>query len=117
MKPVVKQLEDYLKAIDEGFGASKSILSRMQQLEERKGQLQGRLETVTQQIEPLKRQRLNAQTIQESLTSFSQIIGVATPEKKKSCITQIVGYIAFPPTEVQIALYDRPIERGILSAR
>ena len=114
MKPVVRQLENYLKAIGEGFGVNKSTLSRMQELEERKGQLQGRLDAVTQQIESLKRQRLNAQTMQESLARFSQIIDVATPEEKKSLVPRIVDYIVFTPTEVQIALYDRPIERGIL---
>jgi site-specific DNA recombinase len=114
LKPINVQLENYLKAIGEGFGINKSTLFRMQNLEEQKAQLERRLEALTQQIDSIKRQRLNAQTMQESLTRFSQIIDVATPEEKKSLIPRIVESIVFTPDEVRIALYDRPIERGIL---
>lgn len=52
--------------------------------------------------------------MRDSLRQFSQIVEIATPEEKKALIPRIVESITFTPTEIKIALFDHPIERGLL---
>jgi hypothetical protein len=57
---------------------------------------------------------IDAQTMKDSLIRFSQILDIATPEEKKFLIPRIVESVTFTPTQIEIALFDHLIERGLL---
>ena len=66
-------------------------------------------------LKQMKQKRLDAQTMKDTLKSFSQILEIAAPEEKKTLVPRIVESITFTPTEIEIALFDKLIERGLIS--
>lgn len=113
LQPISQQLDNYAKAIGEGFGINKTVLNKMQDLEKSKEQLKSHIAELSNHIIKLNKQKLDAETMEESLVRFSQIVEVATPEEKKSLIPRIIDSIIYKPGEIKIALFDRPVERGL----
>jgi len=85
----------------------------MQDLEKSKEQVRSHIAELTNHIIKLNKQKLDAETMEESLVRFSQIVEVATSEEKKSLIPRIIDSIIYKPGEIKIALFDRPVERGL----
>lgn len=97
-----------------GHSISESVLERLKELEEQKKQLSDRISRMKLDLRQMKQKRLDAQTMRDSLTHFSQILEAATPEEQKALVPRIVESITFTPTEIEIALFDQMIERGLI---
>ena len=115
LRPIQRQLDNYVEAIGKGFDVNKATLARMQALEEQKEQLTSRLEELSLVMKNQEREHLNAQTMAKTLKDFSQLIEISTPEEKKTLLPTIVERITFSEDQIEIALYDRPIVRGLVS--
>lgn len=113
LQPMSRQLDNYVKAIEKGFGINKTVLNKMQDLEHNKEQLESHIAELANDVATLKKQKLDAETMEESLVRFSQIVEVATPEEKKSLIPRIIDSVIYKQGEIKIALYDHPVERGL----
>ena len=90
-------------------------LERLKGLEEQKKQLETQTSRLRLDLRQMKQKRLDAQTMRDSLTHFSQILEAATPEEQKALVPRIVESITFTLTEIEIALFDQMIERGLLN--
>ena len=112
--PVEAQIKGYVDSIGQGFDRSESVLGKLLELEAQKKQLDDQIQKLSFHLKDMKQKRLDAQTMKDSLIRFSQILDIATPEEKKSLIPRIVESVTFTPTQIEIALFDHLIERGLL---
>jgi len=113
IQPISRKLDNYAEAIGKGFGINQSVLNKMQDLEHNKEQLKSRIADLVLDVATLKKQKLDAETMQEALVRFGQIVEVATPEEKRTLVPRIIDSITYRPGEIKIALYDHPVERGL----
>ncbi len=97
-----KQLKDF-----------KSVSEKLGKLEEQRDQLDKAIETLAYQINDKKQKVFDAEIMHKSLTKFSQVYDKALPEEIKDLLPYFVDKITFKPDEIQIALFDQPIEKGL----
>ncbi len=114
MKPVELQIKNLVDGLAQGLKISESVLGRLKELEEQKKQLETQTSRLRLDLRQMKQKRLDAQTMRDSLIHFSQILEAAAPEEQKALVPRIVESITFTPTEIEIALFDQMIERGLL---
>ncbi len=94
----------------------KSISEKLAELEEQRTQFEKTINDLGFQIDEEKRKIFSAEIMHKSLTKFSQVYDKSDliPEKVKDLLTNFVQFVTFSPQEIQIALFNRPTEKGLL---
>ncbi len=112
LKAVKASIDNIINAISEGIGKTKSISIKLNELEAQREDLERDIDTLGFEIGKIRQQALNAQVIHQSLVKFSQIYDKAEPMDLKELLPNFVQRIIWKPTEIEIALYDQPIQKG-----
>ena len=111
--PINNQINNVFEAIGNGIQKTSSINKKMLELETQKENLEREIENVGFEINKLKSKVLNAKIMQQSLKEFAQVCNAATPDELKNLIPRFVEQIIFTPSEIKIALYDYPTDKGL----
>ena len=114
LTPLDAQLENILDAIGKGLGKGSTVNKKISELEAHKAEIERDIENIGFEIDKLKGKQLNAHVMYESLKKFNEICDTASPEEIQKIIAQFVEMITYTPTEIKIALFDQPIDRGQL---
>lgn len=111
---VKEKISNFLDAIaSKQVKDNKSVGERVDALEELRSQLERTIDTVTYQINDLKRKAYNAEVMHQSLVKFNQICEKSSALELKELLPYFVNYIRFTPQEIKIALYDQPADKGL----
>ena len=84
----------------------KSISQKIIQLEEQKEQLDEEILNIDLQIQEAKKKVANTSTMQDTLTTFSELYSAATPEEKKELMQMHINELFWTPTEIKLALFE-----------
>ena len=114
LKPISDQINNVFESITKGITKTSSINKNLLKLEEQKENLALEIENIGFEITKLKSKVLNAKIMHSGLKEFSQICDAATSEELKELIPRFVEKIIFTPTEIKIALFDQPTNKGLL---
>ncbi|MFH1318992.1 MAG: hypothetical protein ABIH71_08280, partial [Candidatus Omnitrophota bacterium] len=112
LKAVKANIDNIINAISQGVGKTKSISIKLDELETQRENLERDIDTLGFEIDKIRQQVLNAQVIHQALVKFSQIYDRAEPMDIKELLPNFVQRIIWKPTEIEIALYDQPIQKG-----
>ena len=107
------QVEDQIDALVESIAARRtqirSVTRKILELEERKDQLDNELLDLDLEIEANKEKAVNAQSLTESLTTFSDLYREATPKERRELLRLRVNHLVWTPDEIRLAVLDQPL--------
>ena len=112
LKVVTGKIKKLIEVLtQEGAPAFKSMKEEMGRLETDRASLEAESCRLDQQIEEVRRRRLDRQQFAETLRTFAQVIDVAAPQEKKALAGQLIDRITWTWTSrtdgrVELALYE-----------
>ena len=99
-----------MESLADGAGGIKSVSQKIVELEEQKEQLEQEGRELDGKIFEVKKKVVNAQTLKETLTTFSELYTEATPEEKKDLLRLHINQLIWSPQEIKMALFESPTE-------
>ncbi|MFH1904451.1 MAG: recombinase zinc beta ribbon domain-containing protein [bacterium] len=112
LRAVKASIDNIINAMSKGIGKTKSISIKLNELEAQREGLERDIDTLGFEIDKIRQQVFNAQLIHQALVKFSQVYDKAEPMDLKELLPNFVQRIIWKPTEIEIALYDQPIQKG-----
>ena len=96
---------------------SKSIGKELGDLETQQSQIEKDIQEIDFEIGKVQQQTLNARVMYESLIKFNQIYEAANPAEIKELLPMFVERVTWTPSEIEIALFEQPAQKGQLLPR
>lgn len=113
---VARKIETLVESLADGAGGVKSISQKIVELEEQKEQMELEGRELEGGIAEIKKKVANAQTLKDTLTTFSELYTEATPTEKKELLRLHINKVIWSPQEICIALFECPTENVLTTS-
>ena len=106
LKEIDKKLEALVESIAGRKVVIKTIIQKMNDLEEQKSQIEQEMMENESTLAELKQKAVSVAQMAQKLTTFEELFDEATPEERKDLLQMHINHLIYTPDGIQLALFD-----------
>ena len=107
---LLKEIDKKLVALAESIAGRKvvikTIIQKMNDLEEQKCQIEQEMMDNEATLAELKQKAVSAAQLEQKLTTFEELFNEATPEEQRDLLGLHINHLIYTPDGIQLALFD-----------